>query len=363
MLCFSNGAQINKPKIVLPFFIFLATQSLSCSSILSNNPVPSSLSNFSKFPGKLSSSTATIFSACKHTPYQSDCESSLVSFKSTNDNIYSLPIKSHKDAFDLSVQFIIEKAHSARALAYSITLSERKFHAQFHGGDAIADCLELLDDTVDLLAKVTIRSSDDHGEDHGDDVHTWLSAALTNQQTCLESLQKYRIKEEKRVMEANSQSLSKSISNSLALYLASSTAEPYSNPRINGGGRRLLSGDFPRWVSAAERKLLEAPVGEIEAHAVVAEDGSGTHMTISEALTEARGGGGGGERSVIRVKAGTYHEYIKIPTKQKNVMLIGDGKGKTVIVGNRNYQDGWTTYDSATVGMCIKFLPSIFFFF
>ncbi|XP_048333369.2 probable pectinesterase/pectinesterase inhibitor 35 [Ziziphus jujuba] len=341
---FSNGEQTSKHKI-LPFFIFLATQSLLCSSILSN-PVPSSLSNFSKFPGKLSSA-ATIFSACKHTPYQADCESSLVSFKSINHN--NLP-KNHKDVFDISVQFTMEKARSARALAYNITLSERKFHAQFNGGGGITDCLELLDDSVDLLAKVMISSrhgyvDGDHGD--GDDVHTWLSAALTNQQTCLESLERYRIKDEKGVMEANSQSLSKSVSNSLALYLSS--AKP-SNPS-NGGRRRrrlLSSGNFPTWVSAAERKLLETPVGEIEAHAVVAKDGSGTHMTISEALGASMAGGGG--RTVIHVKAGTYHEYIKIPTKQKNVMLIGDGKGKSVIVGDRNYEDGWTTYESATVG-------------
>lgn len=150
-------------------------------------------------------------------------------------------------------------------------------------------------------------------------------------------------------MESTANSLSKIISNSLSLYLSS-----------NGGGqrRRLLSSSpstsgFPTWVSAAERKLLEASVGEIEPHAVVAKDGSGTHLTISEAIIGASMAAGGGGRSVIHVKAGTYNEYIRIPTKQKNVMLIGDGKGKTVIVGNRNSEDGWTTYNSATVGTYI----------
>ncbi|KAI4334801.1 hypothetical protein L6164_013510 [Bauhinia variegata] len=94
-----------------------------------------------------------------------------------------------------------------------------------------------------------------------------------------------------------------------------------------------------------------ASIEDIGSHAVVAKDGSGTHMTIGEALNELKAslGGGGGRRTVIHVKAGTYNENIKIPTKQKNVMLVGDGKGKTVIVGSRNSKDGWTAFQSATV--------------
>lgn len=108
---------------------------------------------------------------------------------------------------------------------------------------------------------------------------------------------------------------------------------------------------FPSWVSARERRLLQSPVKELVVQAVVAKDGSGTHGTIREAVMEAAAGGGNSNgRTVIYVKAGSYKEYLKIPTKQKNVLLVGDGKGKTVIVGDRNYEDGWTTFQSATVG-------------
>ena len=71
-------------------------------------------------------------------------------------------------------------------------------------------------------------------------------------------------------------------------------------------------------------------MGEIEVSVVVAKDGSGTHKTICKALKASMECGG---RTIIHVQAGTYHECIKIPTKQKNIMLVGDGKGKTVIVG------------------------------
>lgn len=150
-------------------------------------------------------------------------------------------------------------------------------------------------------------------------------------------------------MAASAKTLSRLIGNSLSLFLSAKT-EPDNNLN-GGGGRRLLSEgrDFPAWLPAADRKLLEASVEEIEPHAVVAKDGSGTHGSIAEALELAASMASGG-RTVIYVKAGTYNEYIKIPSKQKNVMLVGDGKGKSVIVGSKNSEAGSTTYNSATVG-------------
>ncbi|CBI39447.3 unnamed protein product, partial [Vitis vinifera] len=128
--------------------------------------------------------------------------------------------------------------------------------------------------------------------------------------------------------------------------------QPTNSPTTNTAGhhRRLLSDRFPGWVTAAERKLLEASVEEIGATAVVAKDGSGTHKTIGEALAMVVTLEGEG-RTVIHVKAGTYDEGLKIPSSQKNVMLVGDGKGKTVIVGHKSYAGGSSTYDSATVGV------------
>jgi len=55
---------------------------------------------------------------------------------------------------------------------------------------------------------------------------------------------------------------------------------------------------------------------------------------------------------VIHVKAGRYEKSVTISSKQKNVMLLGDGKGKSVIVGHKSAGEGYTTYASATVGTC-----------
>lgn len=56
------------------------------------------------------------------------------------------------------------------------------------------------------------------------------------------------------------------------------------------------------------------------------------------------------DRFVIYIKAGAYFENVEIERAKANLMFIGDGIGKTLIKGDRNVVDGWTTFRSATVG-------------
>lgn len=222
----------------------------------------------------------------------------------------------------------------ARSLAFNLTVSHRT--AQVHVVDPIHDCLELLDDTLDMLSRIQTKDGDE------EDVHTWLSAALTNQETCEQSLQE-KSKSDKHgfAMDFVARNLSGLLTNSLELFVS-----------VKSESRRHLLSEqehFPTFVTSSERRLLEASVGELKIDAVVAADGSGTHKTVGEALLAASLASSGG-RTVIHLKAGTYNEIIRIRTKQKNVMLVGDGKGKTVIVGSRSNRGGWSTYETATVG-------------
>ena len=80
---------------------------------------------------------------------------------------------------------------------------------------------------------------------------------------------------------------------------------------------------------------------------VVAQDGSGTFRTIKEALDgywrrKTKG------RFVIHVKQGTYHEYVEIRRQMKDVELVGDGIGKTIITGDKSAKSGFSTMQSAT---------------
>ncbi|KAK6273758.1 hypothetical protein POUND7_010841 [Theobroma cacao] len=168
------------------------------------------------------------------------------------------------------------------------------------------------------------------------DVQTWISAALTYQQACKDSADGHSFSNSDLMGQISRKMdyLSQLGSNSLALVNRMTG-------KLTDSTARLLSEDhvFPSWVSAKDRKLLQAPT--IKANAVVAKDGSGNYKTISEAINAASGG-----RFVIYVKAGVYNE--KIRTKKDGITLIGDGKYRTIIVGDDSVNGGSSMPGSAT---------------
>jgi pectinesterase len=104
--------------------------------------------------------------------------------------------------------------------------------------------------------------------------------------------------------------------------------------------------------------LLESwSLASNKADFTVAQDGSGTHKTIKEALDAlASMGHNRPSRAIIHVKAGVYHEKVEIGSKLHNVMFVGDGIDKTIVTGNRNVVHGSTTLNSATFGKFFSLL-------
>ncbi|KAB5527595.1 hypothetical protein DKX38_021442 [Salix brachista] len=315
------------------------------AEVATSKPLPSQFAKLSR-----STPSTDDTSACRGTPHKAACQTLL---RALNTNNNALP-KTSKELFDYSVHFTLSQAHSAvdQLAAVFVSQTHQEIGDSTHlAGSGMRDCMELLDDTLHQLSNVANRKNDPtHTHD---DVQTWLSAALTNQDTCKESLLENVKKnnlEKLGEIDSMATNLSQFISNSLTLYVSN-------YGRTGPGGRKLLTdqnniiNDFPSWVSLSERKLLEAPIGEVEAHAVVARDGSGTHTTIAEAIRQVAASLEGEGKNVIFIKAGTYKENLKIPSNQKNVVLVGEGKGKTVIVGSKNVDDGSTTFNSATVGV------------
>jgi hypothetical protein len=200
---------------------------------------------------------------------------------------------------------------------------------------------------------------------------TWLSAALTNQDTCNDSLAAVPASAGRDALRRQVGALAQFVSTALALHVGnvkgrsdifSLSTAPAPAPTA-----------FPAWVSEHDRRLLESPAADITPDAVVAQDGSGTHRSIDEAITAVTGAAApspvgaealrGGivreeaaRRKVIYVKAGWYVERVSITYRQENVMLVGDGKGRTIVDSHNSVAGGYTTLTSATIGntLCLS---------
>lgn len=160
---------------------------------------------------------------------------------------------------------------------------------------AYEDCLELLEESIDLLARSLTSVSPGAGKSNNHDVLTWLSAALTNQDTCTEGFADVNgnVKDQ---MTEKLRDLSELVSNSLAIFAAMNGDDDFSGVPIQNRRRRLMGSNdavsakdedfapFPKWLNRKERMLLETPVSAIQADIIVSKDGNGSFKTIAEAI-------------------------------------------------------------------------------
>ncbi|KAJ7950946.1 Pectinesterase [Quillaja saponaria] len=250
---------------------------------------------------------------CSKTPNPQPCEYFL------SNNPSKTPIKQKADFFKVLTQLTLQRAIKAHKNAYSLGPKCRNKLEKA----AWDDCLELYDYTISRLNK-TIESKCSQT-----DAQTWLSTALTNLETCKTGF--YDLGVVDNVMPLMSNNVSKLICNTLAMNKVN-----YSEPSYKNG--------FPTWVKPGDRKLLQTSSPASQANVVVATDGSGNFKTLNAAINAVKPTS---SRYVIYVKAGTYNEQVEI--KLKNIMLVGDGIGKTIITGSKSVGGGSTTFRSATV--------------
>eukprot|EP01018_Ginkgo_biloba_P027991 Gb_06356 [translate_table: standard] len=307
-----------------------------------------------KMPGEaFRASNKAIDEACSNTLYREVCVSTLAAYSG------SARPSSMQQLSNVAVNASIGVVEKTQSLASSLS-------GMASGGleqSALQDCIELLDDTADELnASMAhmMRISVKDTTPQAGNILTWLSASLTNQDTCMDGLDTTDgiVKTQ---LQGNLQLLSQLVSNSLAIVKRISDLE---NSKLNSGhNRRLLSvlndnhpefdshygsikDGFPTWLSAGDRRLLQTPQRTIQADAVVAKDGSGNYTTITDAVKSAPEKSD--RRYVIHVKAGVYEENVVIKKKKTNLVFIGDGMNATVVTGRKNFVDGTTTFRSAT---------------
>ncbi|TYH67468.1 hypothetical protein ES332_D06G189600v1 [Gossypium tomentosum] len=189
------------------------------------------------------------------------------------------------------------------------------------------------------------------------DLKTWLSTAITDQETCLDSLEELNATKHFNAtvveeMKAAMQNSTEYASNSLAIVARILGLLTDLNIRIH---RRLLGfekagSEFPAWVSPTERRLLQE--SKPTPNVIVAQDGSGNVLTINDAVKLV--GKKNESRFVIYVKEGKYVENVILDKHMWNVMIYGDGKTKTLISGSHNFVDGTPTFATATFAVAGK---------
>lgn len=237
--------------------------------------------------------TQAISRTCSKTRYPDLCVNSLLDFPGSLT-------ASERDLVHISFNMTLQRL--SKALYFSSGISYLQMDPRVRS--AYDDCLELLDDSVDSLSRSLVSVSSTTSTQ---DVLTWLSAALTNQDTCEEGFADLSgsVRDQ---MAARLKDLSELVSNCLAIFSGADTDDFSGVPIQNR--RRLMENDMsvenadglPRWLSRKERELLDMPISSIQADIVVSHDGNGTYKTIAEAIKKAPEHSS--RRTIIYVRAG-----------------------------------------------------------
>ncbi|KAL6840224.1 hypothetical protein ACP4OV_030034 [Aristida adscensionis] len=104
-----------------------------------------------------------------------------------------------------------------------------------------------------------------------------------------------------------------------------------------------------RAVSDADVNRLGVPKG-LPANVKVCGGAGCNYNTVQKAVAAAPNFGA--RMFVVHVKAGVYKETVIVPLEKTNVVLVGDGVGRTVITGDLNADTpGVSTFNTATVGV------------
>ncbi|KAK4489559.1 hypothetical protein RD792_005369 [Penstemon davidsonii] len=309
--------------------IIILTTSLILLIVLIIGVVAGTIVHKSKSDDVPASSTtpaAAIKSICSVTQYPDSCFTSLNSSNTSDPKkIFQFSLKLVMDSLDKISNFPNEYMNKTDDPVVK---------------EALKVCGTVLNDAVYTL-------NDSISSMNVDDLKTWLSTVVTDQETCFEALEEVNATfvDEIRVLMRNSTQYS---SNSLAI--VTKFLGMLGDFKIPIHRRLMSESNFPAWVAAADRRLLQQgkPVPDV----TVARDGSGDVRTINEAV--ARIPKKSKTKFVIYVKAGEYVENVVLEKAHWNVMVYGDGKTATIVSGSKNFIDGTPTFSTATFAVAGK---------
>ena len=311
---------------------------------------------------RVSSSVKAVKTLCAPTDYKKECEDSLIAHAGN--------ITEPKELIKIAFNITIAKIGEGLKKTHLLQEAEKDERTK----QALDTCKQVMQLSIDEFQRSLERFSnfDLNSLDRVlTSLKVWLSGAITYQETCLDAFENTTTDAGHKMQEVLQASMHMSSNGLSIINQLSKTFEEMKRP----AGRRLLKesvdgeedvlghGDFelPEWVDdrAGVRKLLNKMTGrKLQAHVVVAKDGSGNFTTITEALKHVP------KKNlkpfVIYIKEGVYKEYVEVTKTMTHVVFIGDGGRKTRITGNKNFIDGVGTFKTATVGRYLSCLSYVY---
>ncbi|KAJ6852743.1 putative pectinesterase [Iris pallida] len=268
-----------------------------------------------------------------------------------------LPPKGSQNLYTYSRFSLAKSLNNARGFLNAVNkYLSRRSALSTSAVKALEDCQLLAELNIDFLvsASSTVNSTSTSTllDPQTDKLQTLLSALLTNQQTCVDGLQAaasaWSVKNGLSVPLSNANKL---YSVSLSLFnRAWVKKKPKKSRNVSVPPKDVPVPPNARKLLRRGRRLLQSSdavmVSDI---VVVSQDGTGNFTNITDAVNSAPNNtDGSGGYYLILVSAGVYQEYVLIPKYKKYLMMIGDGINQTVVTGDHNNVDGWTTFNSAT---------------
>ncbi|KAL1546003.1 pectinesterase [Salvia divinorum] len=301
-------------------------------------------------PGKAkvtpSSSQKAIAAICQTTDYHETC------FNSLHGQNTSDPKQLIQAAMQSTIVYLKAALDNSTALKQAQTDPRARA--------ALDDCGELANLAIHDLDRSFSKFSQFDITNVNDillELKTWISGAITHQETCLDGFEKVNSDAGVRMKQLLNTTMEMT-SNALAMVAEISmflesmgvqTHQEYSSSRRLLSKQGLVVAEYGSWVDAEKRRLLTVQSAKIRPDIIVAKDGSGKFKTINEALFHLPKHNN--KTFVLYIKEGVYTEQVQINTSYTHLMIMGDGPTKTRITGSLNFVDGVGTYRTATVAV------------
>ncbi|KAL3505697.1 hypothetical protein ACH5RR_031079 [Cinchona calisaya] len=285
---------------------------------------------------QVSTSSKAVESICKNVDYKETCEKSLSGANSSD------PKELIRAAFTAAVDNIGEVIENSTLIQNAVK-DPRTHEALDICKYALNTSIETIQRSFDTIGTFDVNNMDEYVAD----LRTWLSAACSFQETCLDAFEN-TTGDTGEQMKQLLKTAGELTSNGLAM--VSDFSQVLSSFNIKGLTRRLMSDEEePEFVDPNARKLMQAGPAALKPNAVVALDGSGQFKSIMAAVKTIPPKNN--QTFVILIKAGVYHEYVELPKHVNNIVLVGEGPTKTKITGNKNFVDGVGTFLTATLSV------------